>query len=114
MTTGYQPVTSIDDWKSRSSTKIDLLIKLVQHCLKSDNIAMPTFDEDGNAHWPPLADLAEGQQHPRTRKILVSQEFPMMADLIQSVPFYVSYLAFHLIPFWLCRYFVPMALNAKC
>lgn len=80
-------MTSIDDWKSRSSTKINLLIKLVQHCLKSDDIAMPTFDEDGNAHWPPLADLAEGQQHPQTRKIVVSQEFPMMADLIQSVPF---------------------------
>ena len=65
-------MTSIDDWKSRSSTKIDLLIKLVQHCLKYDDIVMPTFNEDGNAHWPPLADFAKGKQHPQMRKILVS------------------------------------------
>jgi len=65
MTTGYKSGTSINDWKSRSSTKIDLLIKPVQHYLKSDIIAMPTFNEDGNAHWPSLPDLAKVKQHLR-------------------------------------------------
>ena len=48
---------------------------------------MRTFNEDGNAHWPSLPDLAKVKQHPQMRKILVSQEFPMMADMIQLVPF---------------------------
>ena len=76
--------TSFRQWEPVKSTKIDSAAKLVQHLLQSDN-APPPIIEGGRIQFPPIPAPAAGQQHPKTRKILIYQEFAFYSQLLLYV-----------------------------
>jgi hypothetical protein len=67
------------------ASKIKCLVKLARHLLKDDRAAVPTFTEDGVAEYPSLPDHPKSERRPQKRKILIHQEFVMMAPMVMSV-----------------------------
>jgi hypothetical protein len=73
----------MDDWLQKRGTKLDLLVRLLQHHLSQDDRAPVSFDEQGLASFPQMSDVPEGQKL-QSSKILVFQEFPMMSEMITN------------------------------
>ncbi|KAF9487612.1 hypothetical protein BDN71DRAFT_1594410 [Pleurotus eryngii] len=67
-----------------SSTKLDLVARLMLHLLSHDHIEHPTM-VNGEVVFPSPPPLVFSQQAPQKRKILVYHEFSMMAMTIQTV-----------------------------
>ncbi|KAF9486640.1 hypothetical protein BDN71DRAFT_1564661, partial [Pleurotus eryngii] len=67
-----------------SSTKLDLVARLMLHLLSHDHIEHPTM-VNGEVVFPSPPPLVFGQRAPQKRKILVYHEFSMMAMTIQTV-----------------------------
>ncbi len=67
-----------------SSTKLDLIARIVLHLLSHDNIKHLMF-VDGQVVFPAPPPVPFGQHAPRKRKILIYHEFSMMATTIATV-----------------------------
>ncbi|KAF4584742.1 hypothetical protein EYR38_001973 [Pleurotus pulmonarius] len=67
-----------------SSTKLDLIARIVLHLLSHDDIEHPAF-VDGQVVFPDPPPVPFGQRAPRKRKILIYHEFSMMATTIATV-----------------------------
>ncbi|KAJ8688852.1 hypothetical protein PTI98_013597 [Pleurotus ostreatus] len=67
-----------------SSTKLDLIARIVLHLLSHDHIEHPTL-VDGQVVFPAPPPLVFGQRAPQKRKILIYHEFSMMATTIETV-----------------------------
>jgi SNF2 family DNA or RNA helicase len=81
----YPKFTSMEEWKSAEGTKLALLVRLLQHTLSHDTRAPVSFDAEGLGSYPPMPAMTDGEIQPQTSKVIVFQEFPMMADMIVSV-----------------------------
>ncbi|KAF7416476.1 hypothetical protein PC9H_002742 [Pleurotus ostreatus] len=77
--------SKIGHYDDISSTKLDLVARLVLHLLSHDEIEHPTL-ADGQVVFPPPPPPAFlGQRPPRKRKVLIYHEFSMMAMTIETV-----------------------------
>jgi superfamily II DNA/RNA helicase len=87
----HYPKLSKEEWKSAEGTKLALLVRLLQHTLSHDDRAPVSFDAEGLGSYPPMPVMADGEIPPQTSKVIIYQEFPMMADMIVSVsPMHLS------------------------
>jgi hypothetical protein len=75
----------MQEWNEKEGTKLSLLLKLIQHSLSHDTRDPVSFDEEGGASYPEIPLIPLGETAPQDSKILVYQEFPMMAEMIISV-----------------------------
>lgn len=71
-------------WKAAKSTKIDAVVRLARHLLKSDD-ALPPLVTEGKLSFPPLPPVLDGAIVPRTRKILIYQEYSFFTPLLINV-----------------------------
>ncbi|KDQ27212.1 hypothetical protein PLEOSDRAFT_1106091 [Pleurotus ostreatus PC15] len=77
--------SKIGHYDDISSTKLDLVARLVLHLLSHDEIEHPML-ADGQVVFPPPPPPAFlGQRPPRKRKVLIYHEFSMMAMTIETV-----------------------------
>ncbi|TFK17447.1 hypothetical protein FA15DRAFT_605046 [Coprinopsis marcescibilis] len=73
--------TSIADWEEKKSTKIDCLVRMVQHILLRDD--MPPIEFVDGA--PVFGPAPSSPTFTRDIKVLVYQEFPAFMGLVRSV-----------------------------
>ncbi|TFK16514.1 hypothetical protein FA15DRAFT_742895 [Coprinopsis marcescibilis] len=73
--------TSMADWEAQKSTKIDCLVRMVQHILLRDDMPPIEF-KGGEAIFGPAPATPMFTQ---TVKILIYQEFPSFIGLVRSV-----------------------------
>ncbi|TFK17541.1 hypothetical protein FA15DRAFT_734316 [Coprinopsis marcescibilis] len=73
--------TSLSDWEAQKSTKIDCLVRMVQHILLRDDMPPIEFDECG----PVFRPAPTNPNCTRNVKILIYQEFPSFIGLVRSV-----------------------------
>ncbi|KAF4598990.1 hypothetical protein EYR40_006078 [Pleurotus pulmonarius] len=76
--------SKIGHYSDISSTKLDMIARLVSHLLSHDDIEHPSI-VDGQVVFPPPPPTAPGQEPPQTRKVLMYHEFTMMASTIQTI-----------------------------
>jgi hypothetical protein len=81
----YKPFNDMNEWLGNAGTKLSLLVKLLQHTLSHDERAPPSFDDEGRGKYPEIPPVPDGQRAPQSSKVLIFQEFPMMAEMIASV-----------------------------
>lgn len=62
-----------------------MLIDIVLHLMKHDDIGHIVINKMGDLEYPEPPQGMAGQAVPQTRKILIYQEWPMMAHTISSV-----------------------------
>ncbi|KAF7974464.1 hypothetical protein HWV62_12104 [Athelia sp. TMB] len=74
---------SLDDFEARAGNKLITAVKVTKHLLTHDDIGIPDFTGEVHVYPDPPA-CPDGEECPRTRKLLLYHEFTMMADLIQS------------------------------
>jgi len=74
----------LESWEEKKSVKLDTCARLVKHILTSD-LAPVVECKDGVVEFPPIPSPPPGVEVPRTRKILIYQEFPSLIPLLQNV-----------------------------
>jgi hypothetical protein len=91
----YPAVSTDEEWRKVSSSKVELLVKLVQHHLLDDShqkvdwmdvdgLSVPIW-KDGSGCPVDAQDVDDSLMAKGTRKILVYHEFTMMTALLVSV-----------------------------
>ncbi|TFK19678.1 hypothetical protein FA15DRAFT_601103 [Coprinopsis marcescibilis] len=72
---------TLEEWEDRKSSKIDCLVRMVQHILTRDDMPPVTFE-----NGVPVFDPAPGSPtFTRDVKILIYQEFPSFIPLVRNV-----------------------------
>ncbi|TFK60422.1 P-loop containing nucleoside triphosphate hydrolase protein [Pluteus cervinus] len=81
----YPTFKTLQDWNNNPGWKLTETIRLIKHLLSDDNVEMPKWDEESSRMvYPEPRTYPDGESPPRTRKILFSFEWTMMAQTIQS------------------------------
>jgi hypothetical protein len=79
---------TMEEWKQTKSTKMNILVRLVDYLLKRDDAPMPTCTDDGIMNWTPGdspdSTLLDQQSPKQTNKILIYQEFSSMIPCLVS------------------------------
>ncbi|TFK31185.1 P-loop containing nucleoside triphosphate hydrolase protein, partial [Crucibulum laeve] len=75
---------SLDEWKSKKSTKLDAFIRIVQHYLIRDDVPHVSF-EDGKLVVPDIPSLSPGQIISQTNRVCAYLEFVSFRLLIEKV-----------------------------
>ena len=93
----YPTIKSMEQWEKVKSSKVEMLIHLLQHHLSNDEHQAVDWTEvdgakvpmwrnhDGNPMDLDIRQFDTDLMSKGKRKILVYMEFPMMAPLLQSV-----------------------------
>jgi len=80
----YIPFTSISEWTTAKSTKMDTCARIAKHLLTRDDAPEVLF-EDGEAVFPPFPELSPGQVVSRENKVVIYMEFPSLGHIMRNV-----------------------------
>jgi hypothetical protein len=76
--------SSLEAWKEKKSTKIDICARMCLHLLSRDDAATMGFKE-GTVDFPESPQPAPGELVSHKNKILIYHEFPSFGPLIRGV-----------------------------
>lgn len=80
----YIPFTSISEWTTAKSTKMDTCARIAKHLLTRDDAPEVLF-EDGEAVFPPFPELSPGQVVSHENKVVIYMEFPSLGHIMRNV-----------------------------
>lgn len=73
---------TLEEWEKAKSTKMDVVARIIQHTLSSDQ-APPVKFVDGRPVFPPVPPLLPGEVP--SNKVVVYQEFPSLGRVLRNV-----------------------------